>query len=30
VHDDADIDRLIDALSEIWGHCALARTAAAA
>ncbi|WP_269514734.1 5-aminolevulinate synthase [Brevundimonas subvibrioides] len=30
VHDDGDIDRLIDALSEIWGHCALARTAAAA
>ncbi len=30
VHDDADIDRLIDALSEIWGHCALARTAVAA
>jgi 5-aminolevulinate synthase len=30
VHDDGDIDRLIDALSEIWGHCALARTAVAA
>ncbi len=30
VHSDADIDRLIDALSEIWGHCALARTAVAA
>ncbi|QTN20324.1 5-aminolevulinate synthase [Brevundimonas sp. AJA228-03] len=30
VHDDGDIDRLIDALSEIWSHCALARTAVAA
>ena len=30
VHDDGDIDRLIDALSEIWSHCALARTAMAA
>ena len=30
VHDDGDIDRLIDALSEIWGHCALTRTAVAA
>jgi 5-aminolevulinate synthase len=30
VHSDEDIDRLIDALSEIWGHCALARTAVAA
>jgi 5-aminolevulinate synthase len=30
VHDDGDIERLIDALSEIWGHCALARTAVAA
>ncbi len=30
VHDDGDIDRLIEALSEIWGHCALARTAVAA
>jgi 5-aminolevulinate synthase len=30
VHTDGDIDRLIDALSEIWGHCALARTSVAA
>jgi 5-aminolevulinate synthase len=30
VHTDEDIDRLIDALSEIWGHCALARTSVAA
>ncbi len=30
VHSDGDIDRLIDALSEIWSHCALARTAVAA
>ncbi|MBX9615642.1 MAG: 5-aminolevulinate synthase [Caulobacteraceae bacterium] len=30
VHSDEDIDRLIDALSEIWSHCALARTAVAA
>jgi 5-aminolevulinate synthase len=30
VHSDEDIDCLIDALSEIWGHCALARTAVAA
>ena len=30
VHDDGDIDRLIAALSEIWGHCALTRTAVAA
>ncbi|WP_396594069.1 5-aminolevulinate synthase [Brevundimonas sp. R86498] len=30
VHSDDDIDRLIDALSEIWSHCALARTAVAA
>jgi 5-aminolevulinate synthase len=30
VHTDGDIDRLIDALSEIWSHCALARTAVAA
>ncbi|WP_029415329.1 5-aminolevulinate synthase [Brevundimonas bacteroides] len=30
VHTDEDIDRLIDALSEIWSHCALARTSVAA
>ncbi len=30
VHTDEDIDRLIDALSEIWSHCALARTSIAA
>ena len=30
LHSDADIDKLIAALSEIWSHCALARTAAAA
>ncbi|MBX9708412.1 MAG: 5-aminolevulinate synthase [Caulobacteraceae bacterium] len=30
VHTDGDIDRLIDALSEIWSHCALARTSVAA
>jgi 5-aminolevulinate synthase len=30
VHSDEDVDRLVDALSEIWGHCALARTSVAA
>jgi len=30
VHSDADIDRLIAALSEIWSECALARSAVAA
>ena len=30
VHSDEDIDLLVDALSEIWSHCALARTAVAA
>jgi len=30
VHDDGDIDRLIDALSEIWSQCELARMATAA
>jgi len=30
VHSDADIDRLIDALSEIWSQCALARREMAA
>jgi 5-aminolevulinate synthase len=30
VHTDEDIERLIDALSEIWSHCALARTSVAA
>ena len=30
VHSDADIDRLVEALSEIWSHCALTRTAVAA
>jgi 5-aminolevulinate synthase len=30
VHSDDDIDRLVSALSEIWGQCALARVASAA
>lgn len=30
VHTDADIDRLVEALSEIWSQCALARSACAA
>ena len=30
VHSDADIDRLVNALSEIWSQCALARRAIAA
>ncbi|MFQ3594930.1 MAG: 5-aminolevulinate synthase [Sphingomonadaceae bacterium] len=30
VHTDADIDRLVEALSEIWSQCALARVPAAA
>jgi 5-aminolevulinate synthase len=30
LHTDADIDRLVSALSEIWSHCALARVATAA
>jgi len=30
VHDDGDIDRLINALSEIWSQCELARMATAA
>ena len=30
VHTDADIDRLVSALSEIWSQCALARHTAAA
>ena len=30
VHSDDDIDRLVEALSEIWSHCALVRTAVAA
>jgi len=30
VHTDADIDHLIDSLSEIWSECALARGIAAA
>jgi 5-aminolevulinate synthase len=30
LHSDADIDRLVNALSEIWSHCAIARTAVAA
>ncbi|HWD50230.1 MAG TPA: 5-aminolevulinate synthase [Rhizomicrobium sp.] len=30
LHSDADIERLVAALSEIWSHCALARTASAA
>jgi 5-aminolevulinate synthase len=28
VHTDADIDRLVSALSEIWSHCALSRAVA--
>ncbi|MEL7128872.1 MAG: aminotransferase class I/II-fold pyridoxal phosphate-dependent enzyme, partial [Pseudomonadota bacterium] len=28
VHSDGDIDRLIDALSEVWSQCALARAVA--
>ncbi len=30
LHTDADIERLVAALSEIWSHCALARQASAA
>ncbi|MBX9574957.1 MAG: 5-aminolevulinate synthase [Caulobacteraceae bacterium] len=30
VHSDDDVDRLVTALSEIWGQCALARSAVAA
>jgi len=30
VHSDDDIERLVEALSDIWSHCALARTAVAA
>ena len=30
MHSDADIDKLVAALSEIWSHCALARVATAA
>ncbi len=30
VHSDDDIDRLVEALSEIWSHCALARVSVAA
>jgi len=30
VHSDADIEKLVSALSEIWSQCALARVAAAA
>jgi 5-aminolevulinate synthase len=30
VHTDGDIDRLINALSEIWSHCELARMEQAA
>jgi len=30
VHSDDDVDRLVAALSEIWGQCALARSAVAA
>jgi 5-aminolevulinate synthase len=30
VHTDGDIDRLVEALSEIWSHCALARRELAA
>jgi 5-aminolevulinate synthase len=30
LHSDADIDKLVAALSEIWSHCALARVASAA
>ena len=28
LHTDADIDRLVSALSELWSHCALARQVA--
>jgi 5-aminolevulinate synthase len=30
LHSDADISRLVTALSELWSHCALSRSAAAA
>ncbi|MDO9488870.1 MAG: aminotransferase class I/II-fold pyridoxal phosphate-dependent enzyme, partial [Sphingomonadaceae bacterium] len=30
VHTDDDIDRLVEALSEIWSRCALSRVSAAA
>ena len=30
LHDETDIDRLVDALSEIWSHCALSRASVAA
>ncbi len=30
VHSDGDVDRLVNALSEIWSHCALSRVAVAA
>jgi 5-aminolevulinate synthase len=30
LHSDADVDRLVSALSEVWSQCALARTAVAA
>ena len=30
LHSDADIERLVEALSDIWSHCALARVEAAA
>jgi len=30
LHSDADIERLVTALSEIWSQCALARVANAA
>ena len=30
LHSDVDIDHLVDALSEIWSQCALARSAVAA
>lgn len=29
-HEDSDIDRLVEALSEIWSHCALSRVISAA
>lgn len=30
VHSDADVDHLVDALGELWSHCALSRVTAAA
>ena len=30
LHSDADIDHLVGALHELWGHCALSRASAVA